>query len=115
MITETDFDSLPDWVKERVALLQSIEMQKERVSRSEVTLGILRNQKKIMEAEIAFNRVRAADLERQLWQQSNNDSMPPSEDPLFKARQLLSIIRPKNPEQSTGLRKPRPISPPQRG
>ena len=95
MITETDFDSLPDWVKERVALLQSIEMQKERVSRSEVTLGILRNQKKIMEAEIAFNRVRVADPERQLWQQSNNDSMPPSKDPLFKARQLLSIIRSK--------------------
>ena len=46
MITETDLDSLPDWAKERVTLLQSIEMQKERVSRSEVTLGILRNQKK---------------------------------------------------------------------
>ena len=56
-----------------------------------------------MEAEFAFNRVRVADPERQLWQQSNNDSMPPSEDPLFKARQLLSIIRPKNPEESTGL------------
>lgn len=96
MITETDFDSLLDWEKEqRTTLLQFIEMQKERVSRSEVTLGILRNQKKIMEAEIAFNRVRVADLERKLWQQSNNDSMPPSEDLLFKARQLFSIIRSK--------------------
>ena len=95
MITETDFVSLPDWAKEQVTLLQFIEMQKERVSRSEVTLGILRNRKRIMEAEIVLNRVRAADLERQLWQQSNKDSMPPPEDPLFKARQLLSIIRSK--------------------
>ena len=65
--------------------------------------GYFATKKKIMEAEFAFNLVRVADPERQLWQQSNNDSMPPSEDPLFKARQLLSIIRPKNPEESTGL------------
>ena len=104
MITETDLDSLPDWVMEKLTtLLQSIEMTKEQVGRQEARIGILRNRKRKMEAEIAFNRVRAADLERQLWQQSNKDSMPPSEDPLFKARQLLSIIRPKNPEQSTGL------------
>ncbi|MCY2946032.1 MAG: DUF6444 domain-containing protein [Planctomycetota bacterium] len=96
MITETDFDSLPDWAKEQVTtLLQSIEMTKEQVGRQEARIGKLRNRKREIEAEIAFNRVRVADLERQLWQQSNNDSMPPSEDPLFKARQLLSIIRSK--------------------
>ena len=54
MITETDLDSLPDWAKERVTLLQSIEMQKERVSRSEVTLGILRNRKKDNEGGICL-------------------------------------------------------------
>jgi len=96
MITETDFDSLPDWAKEQVTtLLQSIEMTKEQVGRQEARIGKLRNRKRKIEAEIVFNRVRAADMERQLWQQSNNDSMPPSEDPLFKARQLLSIIRSK--------------------
>ena len=96
MITETDLDSLPDWVMEKLTtLLQSIEMTKEQVGRQEARIGKLRNRKRKIEAEIAFNRVRAADLERQLWQQANNSSMPPPEDPLFKARQLLSIIRSK--------------------
>ncbi len=96
MITETDLDSLPDWVMEKLTtLLQSIEMTKEQVGRQETRIGKLRNRKREIEAEIAFNRFRAADPERQLWQQSNKDSMPPSKDPLFKARQLLSIIRSK--------------------
>ena len=68
-------------------------MEKEQVGRQEATIGKLRNRKRKIEAEIAFNRVRVADLETQFWQQSNNSSMPPSKDPLFKARQLLSIIR----------------------
>ena len=96
MITETDFDSLPDWVMEQLTtLLKSIEMTNEQVGRQEARIGKLRNQKRKIEAEIVFNRVRAADLERQLWQQANKDSMPPPEDPLFKARRLLSIIRSK--------------------
>lgn len=67
MITETDLDSLPDWVKERVTLLQSIEMTKEQVGRQEARIGKLRNRKRKIEVEIGFNRVRAVDLERQLW------------------------------------------------
>lgn len=95
-VTEQDLETLPIWVRE---LLQTqrlnCEMWQTVAKQQKAENANLLTQDMERKIEIERLQTRIDQLEKELRQNSNNSSKPPSSDPLYKARKLLLTVRSK--------------------